>query len=317
VTGGERRGFELDQVVLRSGDDRQLDILSCLRCAFVLRGSGLALEELLLPGGEHPLAALYRSALELHCSELFAARSEVFLRRGKRGLALGQLPKVVRELGLASLELGGAKAQHALDGGARVAKELLAPLELLDGFAQTLCVSVELAPPLGEHGLQSLLGIGALCEHALHEAASARLHCSVGFGVRHRFGWTVVLDAGESILSRRVWSDPPASRDFADAETSPPGDVVPGRLKPAGYETDTRLMDTQGARLLAARLRAGVAIGARIELVEAPADDSGLCAGDRGIVDGIDEDGRVVVSWDRGFASEIDPNATPITTLAA
>jgi len=76
-------------------------------------------------------------------------------------------------------------------------------------------------------------------------------------------------------------------------------------------------MDTQGARLLAARLRAGVAIGARIELVHAPTDDSGLCAGDRGIVDGIDEDGRVVVSWDRGFASEIDPNATPITTLAA
>lgn len=76
-------------------------------------------------------------------------------------------------------------------------------------------------------------------------------------------------------------------------------------------------MDTQGARHLAARLRAGVAIGARIELVETPAGDSGLCAGDRGVVDGIDEDGRVVVSWDRGFASEIDPHATPITTLAA
>ena len=82
-------------------------------------------------------------------------------------------------------------------------------------------------------------------------------------------------------------------------------------------ETDMRRMDTQGARLLAARLRAGVAIGARIELVEAPRDDSGLCAGDRGVVDQIDEQGRVVVSWDRGFASEIDPNATPIHTLAA
>ena len=76
-------------------------------------------------------------------------------------------------------------------------------------------------------------------------------------------------------------------------------------------------MDTQGARLLAARLRAGVAIGARIELVEAPGDDSGLCAGDRGVVDQIDEDGRVFVSWDRGFATEIDPHATPINTLAA
>jgi hypothetical protein len=76
-------------------------------------------------------------------------------------------------------------------------------------------------------------------------------------------------------------------------------------------------MDTQGARLLAARLRAGVAIGARIELVEAPPDDSGLCKGDRGIVEQIDEAGRVVVAWDRGFASEIDPHATTFNTLAA
>jgi hypothetical protein len=76
-------------------------------------------------------------------------------------------------------------------------------------------------------------------------------------------------------------------------------------------------MDAQGARLLAARIRAGVAVGARIELVEAPRDDSGLCAGDRGIVDQIDEDGHVFVVWDRGFASEIDPGSTPIHTLAA
>jgi Domain of unknown function (DUF4314) len=76
-------------------------------------------------------------------------------------------------------------------------------------------------------------------------------------------------------------------------------------------------MDTQGARLLAARIRAGVAVGARIELVEAPRDDSGLCAGDRGVVDQIDDQGRVVVTWDRGFATEIDPGSTPISTLAA
>jgi hypothetical protein len=88
-----------------------------------------------------------------------------------------------------------------------------------------------------------------------------------------------------------------------------------GRLKPGADETDTRPMDTQGARLLAARLRAGVAIGARVEIVEAPGDDSGLSKGDRGVVEAIDEDGRVVVRWDRGFATEIDPNA--ITTIAA
>jgi len=76
-------------------------------------------------------------------------------------------------------------------------------------------------------------------------------------------------------------------------------------------------MDANGARLLAARIRAGVAIGSRIELVAAPTDDSGLCAGDRGVVDQIDEQGRVVVMWDRGFATEIDPSSTPINTLAA
>ena len=76
-------------------------------------------------------------------------------------------------------------------------------------------------------------------------------------------------------------------------------------------------MDTQGARLLAARIRAGVSVGARIELVEAPHDDSGLCAGDRGVVDQIDDRGRVVVTWDRGFVTEIDPGSTPILTLAA
>ena len=76
-------------------------------------------------------------------------------------------------------------------------------------------------------------------------------------------------------------------------------------------------MDTQGARLLAARIRAGVSVGARIELVETPQDNSGLCAGDRGVVDQIDDQGRVVVSWDRGFASEIDAGSTPILTLAA
>jgi hypothetical protein len=76
-------------------------------------------------------------------------------------------------------------------------------------------------------------------------------------------------------------------------------------------------MDANGARLLAARIRAGVAVGSRIELVSTPTDDSGLCAGDRGVVDEIDERGFVFVSWDRGFASEIDPESTRIQPLAA
>jgi len=76
-------------------------------------------------------------------------------------------------------------------------------------------------------------------------------------------------------------------------------------------------MDAYGARLLAARIRAGVAVGMRIELVSDTADDSGLCAGDRGVVDKIDERGQVVVNWDRGFVSEIDPERTPFQRLAA
>jgi hypothetical protein len=89
------------------------------------------------------------------------------------------------------------------------------------------------------------------------------------------------------------------------------------RVKPWHSETDILRMDAQGARLLAARIRAGVAIGARVELVEAPLDDSGLCAGDRGIVDQIDEHGHIFVTWDRGFTTEIDPGHTPLNTLAA
>ena len=76
-------------------------------------------------------------------------------------------------------------------------------------------------------------------------------------------------------------------------------------------------MDTNGARFLAARIRAGVAIGMRVELVTAPSDGSGLCVGDRGIVEQIDVRGHVVVSWDRGFATEIDPESASIQPLAA
>lgn len=76
-------------------------------------------------------------------------------------------------------------------------------------------------------------------------------------------------------------------------------------------------MDANGARLLAARIRAGVSIGMRIELVGDALDESGLCAGDRGVVDQIDDRGHVVVNWDRGFVSEIDPERTPFQRLAA
>lgn len=76
-------------------------------------------------------------------------------------------------------------------------------------------------------------------------------------------------------------------------------------------------MDTNGARQLAARIRAGVSIGMRIELVDDARDESGLCAGDRGVVEDIDDHGHVIVLWDRGFAREIDPQVTQFRSLAA
>ncbi len=74
-------------------------------------------------------------------------------------------------------------------------------------------------------------------------------------------------------------------------------------------------MDAIGARLLAARIAAGVRIGSMIELVS----DSGadLRAGDRGVVREFDATGAVVVEWERGFDSAIDPRQTPFRALAA
>lgn len=74
-------------------------------------------------------------------------------------------------------------------------------------------------------------------------------------------------------------------------------------------------MDTLGARHLAARLRAGVRVGTTIELDRDDAD-SGLRAGDRGVVSAITLDG-VVVEWERGFSLQVDPQAMPYHSLAA
>jgi hypothetical protein len=78
-------------------------------------------------------------------------------------------------------------------------------------------------------------------------------------------------------------------------------------------------MDASGARLLAARIAAGVRIGSRIELLTdyRPDLDTELHAGDRGVVCGIDSGGVVVVEWERGFHSSIDPRMTQFRSLAA
>ncbi len=82
-------------------------------------------------------------------------------------------------------------------------------------------------------------------------------------------------------------------------------------------ETDNPVMDPTGARLLAARIKAGVSVGTRIELVADAEADTGLHAGDRGIVENIDDRGVIRVIWDRGCVVEIDPDHTSFRPLAA
>ena len=74
-------------------------------------------------------------------------------------------------------------------------------------------------------------------------------------------------------------------------------------------------MDANAAKLLAARIRAGVPIGSTIELVADVDDD--LRAGDRGVVHDIDIDGVIMVRWEGGFTSQIDPDAASFRKLAA
>ena len=74
-------------------------------------------------------------------------------------------------------------------------------------------------------------------------------------------------------------------------------------------------MDARGSQLLAARIRAGVRIGATIELV-ADLDDE-LQAGDRGVVRDISLDGGIVVRWEGGTTWRSTPSWRPSASLAA
>ncbi len=74
-------------------------------------------------------------------------------------------------------------------------------------------------------------------------------------------------------------------------------------------------MDAIGARLLAARIAAGVRIGSVIELQSD--SDVELRKGDRGVVRGIDVGGTVVVEWERGFSRAIDPSSSSYRAVAA
>jgi hypothetical protein len=69
--------------------------------------------------------------------------------------------------------------------------------------------------------------------------------------------------------------------------------------------------------MLVARIRAGVKIGATIQLLGDGAPGSGLKTGDVGVIDGLSPEGCLVVSWDQGFTRDFDPGVTPFRALAA
>ena len=100
-----------------------------------------------------------------------------------------------------------------------------------------------------------------------------------------------------------------ASSPKGGADLIHPGEDSRG---PSAYDMT---MDAFGARLLAARIAAGVRIGSVIELVED--SDQELRAGDRGVVREIEADGAVVVEWERGFHRAIDPHQSTYRALPA
>ena len=70
-----------------------------------------------------------------------------------------------------------------------------------------------------------------------------------------------------------------------------------------------------GARLLAARLRAGVRPGTMIELISDSTLGSHLRSGDYGTVHDVKLDGSIVVEWERGFSAEIHPSRAEYRSL--
>jgi len=80
------------------------------------------------------------------------------------------------------------------------------------------------------------------------------------------------------------------------------------RLQVEQTEADTSSMDVLGAKMLAARLRAGVRIGQVIELLDDSSGDARLKRGDIGVVRGFSDGGLVVIQWSEGFVEEIDPS---------
>ena len=71
---------------------------------------------------------------------------------------------------------------------------------------------------------------------------------------------------------------------------------------------DVGYMDSLGATMLAARIRARVRIGQTIELLSDSTEHTNLKRGALGLVSGFSRDGKVVVNWDDGLVAILDPS---------
>ena len=67
-------------------------------------------------------------------------------------------------------------------------------------------------------------------------------------------------------------------------------------------------MDSLGATMLAARIRARGRIGQTIELLSDSTEHPTLKRGALGLVSGFSRDGNVVVTWDDGVIAILDPS---------
>jgi hypothetical protein len=81
---------------------------------------------------------------------------------------------------------------------------------------EPLRMFVQLSTTLRQELLEAFLRASARREDATHDAATPILVLWLPIRARHRGDSTHPSAAGGPILSRRVRSDPPAQRDFAD-----------------------------------------------------------------------------------------------------
>ena len=75
-------------------------------------------------------------------------------------------------------------------------------------------------------------------------------------------------------------------------------------------------MDARGARVLQLRLALGGKVGARVTLLSTRAQDLLARVGEAGEVRSLNDDGTILVVWDRGGRSKIDLSNSEVEVQA-